>query len=234
MTIKSFFIFIFSILLLCVFTNVSTDLDSVDRVAIPIILETNNQPKINSFDEEIRIILWAQSKVINLAAGSNPIPEYQHREPMDLLKSKSGFCYDRSRTLDKTYQWLGFEVRHVYILFGDRNEQVSAWNFVKHLFSKSNSHAITEVKTSRGWIAVDSNSTWISISKNDLPIPAHQLYFRRNEFNDPPVFVNWPHWALPGLYSRRGHLYEPYVPFPELNWPDFLKYLWRDLKFIDG
>jgi hypothetical protein len=209
-------------------TNVSNILSHEDISAIRIILGTDKVSEIKNFDEEIKMIRWAQVKVVELASDSNPIPDYSDREPMDLLKSKSGLCYDRSRTLDKIYAWLGFEVRHVYILYGQDKTQLNNWNMVKYFFSKSQSHAVTEVKTSRGWVVVDSNSLWISLDKDGLPIPANQIYLRQVDFENIPGYFLTPHWTFPGMYSRRGHLYRPFIPFPEFNWFDFLKYLWTN------
>ncbi|MGV1045693.1 transglutaminase domain-containing protein [Limnohabitans sp.] len=153
------------------------------------------------------------------------IPEFMEREPMDLLKAQSGLCYDRSRTLDKVYKWLGFESRHVYILFADSGVETSPWQFLRYVFSRSKSHAVTEVKTSRGWLMVDSNSPWISLNSNMMPVPADQVHVRKLEFQHPPPFVELPFWAIRGMYSRKGQFYRPFVFFPEFNWPDFLSWV---------
>jgi Transglutaminase-like superfamily len=228
--IKKFFLIISALLLisLSVLTNVSTTIDPDDRIAIPIILGIDAAPETKNFHEEIRLIRFAQKKVMVVAPDFIGIPDYHEREPLDLLKAKSGLCFDRSRTLDKIYTWLGFEARHVYILYGESQTQLNNWNMVKYFFSKSQSHAVTEVKTSRGWILVDSNSLWISLNKDGLPIPANQIYLRQTEFEKIPEYFKTPYWAFPGMYSRRGHLYKPYIPLPEFNWPDFFNYLRTD------
>jgi hypothetical protein len=140
---------------------------------------------------------------------------------MDLLKAQSGLCYDRSRTLDKTIKWLGFETRHVYILFADKGDSTDIVQFVQQALSYSQSHAMTEVKTSRGWLLVDSMANWISLNREGQPVPAGLLYVRRAEFTAPPDWLATPYWAIRGMYSRRGQLYSPYSIFPEFNWPDF-------------
>jgi hypothetical protein len=56
-------------------------------------------------------------------------------------------------------------------------------------------------------------------------VPAADVYQRRAEFDYPPEWTDIPFWAIRGMYSRKGHLYRPYVPFPEFNWPDFLGWI---------
>lgn len=206
-------------------SNVSTRLQPEDVLAIKAILGVQVKSEINSYEDEVRVIRWAQAQVLKAAPGMEAIPNDANREPLDLLKAQSGLCYDRSRTLDKVYKWLGFESRHVYILFAEIGENTGFWNFLKHAFSYSSSHAVTEVQTSRGWLMVGSNSNWVSINKDGLPIPAGQVFERRSEFDNPPDWVNTPLWAIRGLYSRKGQLYRPHLWMPDINWPDFLSWV---------
>lgn len=208
-------------------SNVSTRLMPEDTVAIKAILGVQQKPTIQSFDDEIRLIRWAQAQVLKAAPGMEGIPDYADREPMDLLKAQSGLCYDRSRTLDKTLNWLGFETRHVYILFADKGDSTNVVQFVQHALSHSQSHAVTEVKTSRGWLLVGSNSNWISLNRDGQPLPAGQVHERRAEFDQEPEWVDTPLWAIRGMYSRKGQFCRPYVLFPEFNWPDFLGWVFE-------
>lgn len=216
---------LFAFYFMAVLTNVPTRLQPEDKLAIKTILGRQQPPEIRSFEDEIRVLRWAQDQVMRAAPGMTPIPEFMEREPMDLLKAQSGLCYDRSRTLDKVYKWLGFESRHVYILFADSGVETSPWQFLRYVFSRSKSHAVTEVKTSRGWLMVDSNSPWISLNSNMMPVPADQVHVRKLEFQHPPPFVELPFWAIRGMYSRKGQFYRPFVFFPEFNWPDFLSWV---------
>lgn len=210
------------VLVLASVTNVSTEVQLEDTVAIKAILEVQNKPDLDGFDEEIDAIRWAQARVLKVAPDMVPIPAYSNREPMDLLKAKSGLCYDRSRTLDKALQWLGFKTRHVYILFADSGDTTGVHHFFVHALSRSSSHAVTEVKTSRGWLVVDSNVRWISLSRNGQSVPAGQVHDRRSEFDNLPEWASTPFWAIRGIYSRKGQMYKPFLPLPELNWLDFL------------
>lgn len=210
------------VVILASVTNVPTRLQPEDNVAIKAILEVQKKPDLDGFDDEIDAIRWTQARVFKVAPDMVPIPDYSNREPMDLLKAKTGLCYDRSRALDKALQWLGFETRHVYILFADPGDTTGVDQFLVHALSRSLSHAVTEVKTSRGWLMVDSNVRWISLSRNGQPVPAGQVHDRRSELDNLPEWGSTPFWAIRGMYSRKGQLYRPFLPFPELNWLDFL------------
>jgi hypothetical protein len=135
-------------------TNVSSRLQQEDKVAIKTILGVQQKPSIQSFDDEIRVIRWAQAHVLKSAPGMDGIPEYSDREPMNLLLAKSGLCYDRSRTRDKSLTWLGFPTR----LYSDKADATGVVQFVQHALLHSQSHEVTEVQTSRGWMLLGSNT----------------------------------------------------------------------------
>jgi len=155
-----------------------------------------------------------------------PIPGYSSREPIDLFKRDSGLCYDRARTYDKLFKWAGFETRHIYVLYNSRPTLNNKVSFAIDLFTpRGDSHAVTEVKTSRGWVTVDSNSNWISISRDGTPVSVDDIVSKYKSFSDIPEYFLRPYWAIRGLYSRRGHLYAPYLPVPQLNWSTFLDWV---------
>jgi hypothetical protein len=221
---KSFVIF--SILLsifigLAAITNVPTDVTPEDEVVFRYKLWLNPQTmRPQSFDDEIKIIRLVQQKIINVSKGNLGIREFDSREPSDLFIKKSNMCYDRSRSIEKALNFMGFQVRHVYLLYAESKSFMSA------IFSyHQGSHAATEVKTSRGWILVDSNSAWVSLAKNNVPIPADQVWQSAEKFSTIPNYFKSPFWTIRGLYSRKGFFYYPYIPFPEFNWHDFLSSL---------
>jgi len=84
---------------------------------------------------------------------------------------------------------------------------------------------VTEVKTSRGWLVVDSNLPWISVAVDGSPVDADHIHFQVDLFKSLPEYWNRPYWAIRGLYSRRGQFYRPYIPYPQLNWYDFISWL---------
>ena len=87
------------------------------------------------------------------------------------------------------------------------------------------SHAVTEAKTGRGWLYVDSYQAWIAIARNGEPHGAGGIWKHFDEFDGAPEYVRGPWWAIRGLYSRKGAFYAPYFPLPQLNWVDFFEWV---------
>ena len=200
---------------LAIVTNVPTAIDNSDK-SVFMTLGFQRPVAQLSYEEEIRLIRTVQAEIFRRAPFGEGIPEFQAREPADLIMLGSGLCYDRSRTFDKIFSHLGFETRHVYLLYKDNR------SFLHALFRyRQPSHAVTEVRTSRGWLFVDSNTPWIAVTRKGEPVNADDVWQRFGEFEDAPEYLSHPWWAIRGLYSRKGQFYAPYFPVPQLNWFDF-------------
>lgn len=211
------------------FTNISTQVTSSDESIFRSVLNLQQPKWPLTFEEEITLIARIQQLILQEAPIGPPIPDYADREPEDLMKHRSGLCYDRSRTFDKLYTWMGFQVRHVYILYPDdplTKEKLPYW---RAFFTRGTaSHAVTEVKTQKGWLLIDSNSNWISLTKDGRPINADHIEENAANFmHEVPHYFNQPYLAIRGLYSRRGQLYRPYIPYPQLNWQDFTSWMFN-------
>jgi hypothetical protein len=212
---------IFLFVCLATVTNISNDLTQDDRLAFRIIGIKNPsiQKQFKTYDDEIKEIRDAQTLIFSkIAISENGIPEFKNREPLDLIKVGAGLCFDRSRMLDKVYQYLGYETRHVYLLFFDNKNPLIAM-----LTYRQPSHAVTEVKTSRGWVMVDSLEPFVAIGKNAEPLLADRLW--EQGLNGLPKYFEVRYFAVRGMYSRKGFFYSPWLPFPEFNWGDFLTWL---------
>ncbi len=207
-------------------TNVPTHVTESDMAVFRTTLSVKKPAEPLTYAQEIELIRSVQALIFDLAPPGEPIPEYTSREPEDLFKQNSGLCYDRSRTYDKVFSWLGFESRHIYILYPEHPVTGEALPIIRAFFTNGiGSHAVTEVKTSKGWVMVDSNNKWISIAANGLPINVDHLYEQEAQLPGMPAYFNRPYIAIRGLYSRRGHFYRPYIPYPELNWVDFFEWI---------
>ena len=206
---------------LAFYTNVPTDLTPEDKA---VFLEIGmKEPNVSlSFEAQLAKITRLQQEVFKRAPVGEGIDEYESREPADLLRAGQGLCYDRSRMFDKGGNFLGLEARHVYLLYKQDKFFLSALMTKRH-----QSHAVTEIKTSKGWMFVDSNTPWIAVTRDGEPVDADNVWKRFDEFENPPLYLKDPWWAIRGLYSRGGHFYRPYIRFPELNWSDFLSWLVR-------
>ena len=182
-----------------------------------------------TFEQEIRIITAVQDAVLARAPENKGLPMGSPREPKALYNARFGLCYDRSRAIEKALMLFGFEVRHISAYSTD--ETGSA--VVSLLTPQVDSHAVTEVKTARGWLLVDSNARWISLDAGSRPWGAAEL--KRAADSQLPM----PEWSgnnraamnelfsksfvyLPGLYSRHGQFYPPFTPIPDVNWHDFI------------
>lgn len=213
-------------LLLGVITNVSTHPTDSDDAVFRRVLGLKKPQGAMTYEQELQLIKSIQALVLKEAPGMQGIAEYEDREPEDLFRNKTGLCFDRSRTFDKLFNWYGFESRHLYILYAKKPTTGEKLPFWRAFFTKeTGSHAVTEVKTSRGWLVVDSNTTWISVAADGSPVDADHIYTQTDRFNSMPEYWDRPYWAIRGLYSRRGQFYRPYIPYPELNWHDFVSWI---------
>jgi hypothetical protein len=202
------------------YSNVSTALTADDLRAFAELGFSKPTSRL-TYEQEIALFKKVQSAVFKRAPLSlDGIPDYQNREPLDLLRFRRGLCFDRSRTFDKAFTYLGFESRHVYLLFKQGKSFPAALFHYRH-----GSHAVTEVRTSKGWMLVDSNSEWLAVNRRGEPVDADGVWRRYAEFENAPNYLEEPWWAIRGMYSRKGQLYGAGIAIPELNWHDFLGWL---------
>jgi len=222
------------VLLLCLFvllafiTNVPTAITTKDVVVFKDDLNLTELQHPQTFADEIRAIKMIQHRVFDKAPFGAGIPDYEPREPYDLIKKREGLCFDRSRTLDKAFDFIGLPVRHVYLLYLHDRSFLGA---LSHYGQRS--HAVTEVKTSKGWMFVDSNMEWIALTRDGQVVNADDVWKRASEFDAMPTYLNEPWVAIRGMYSRRGQLYPPYIMFPDFNWMDYFSWLIRDRLLKD-
>ena len=218
-------VFLFMILLiltvtvLIIINNVSNKITEEDKSVFKS-LGFIKSSKTLSFEEELSLIKEVQFDIFKRSPVGQGIPEDESREPADLIKAQQGLCYDRSRTYDKVFQYLGFETRHVYILYKQNKPFYSA---IFHYGQQS--HAVTEVKTTKGWMMIDSNTPWVAVTKLGEPINADDVWRRFSEFDHAPAYLNEPWWAFRGVYSRKGQFYGGLLVFPEVNLNDFFSWL---------
>jgi len=212
-------------------TNVSDRVTAEDKIYISKILSEFHVPPYTGgphFDQQIQFIHAVQKAVLQLSPRSAGIPYFHSREPKDLYESRSGLCYDRSRVIEKILRLNGFEVLHLSIY----TRRPSKYRLIDLLSFPNNSHAISEVKTEKGWVVVDSNAPWISVAQDHHPVSIKTI---EKEVNIHPILwePQYQHALSPilqepfiyviGLYSRTGKLYPPFpAPLPNVNWKELL------------
>jgi hypothetical protein len=208
--------------------DVSTALTESDRdTAARILRETGHGALVGQtppadFDAQVDTILAVQDAVLSIAPKSKGIPFDHPRELSDLYKARAGLCSDRSRAIEKILTHLGFEVRHAAVY--TTKDTGSALSSL--LTPKTPSHAVTEVKTARGWMVVDSNRRWIGLTSGGTPLDLKQLQDIdvRGQAWDERVtdragrIFRAPFTYVLGLYSRHGRFYPPYSPVPDIDW----------------
>ena len=209
--------------------NVSKNLSDSDKKYIDLLFQGKefNKDKA-SYKDQIEFISTIQKTFnaqIELAEG---IGLNEPREPQNLYEIKKGECYDRSRFLEKTFNYYGFKTRHLTAFTLRHNGKV-----IKALLSKNHiTHSTFEVKTSNGWLLVDPNFNWLALKGDNSPLRYKQISKTINKgkavdwHTDPPRtlmhFYIQESFCIYGLYSRHGRFYHPYNPIPDYNLRELL------------
>lgn len=204
--------------------EVELEVTPEDERYISKILEGENiEVEHGNFESELAAIRKIQESVLDIAPKNRGLSHNRAREPKDLYEERQGLCYDRSRVIEKSLRHLGFEVRHVSLYtLKDQSSVLAA-------LSKPGvrSHAISEVKTSRGWLVVDSNDPWLSLDENGAPISvegikqdaeARRISWPEEALSEMSDIYQSPFTYVYGLYSRHGRFYPPYDFVPDVNW----------------
>jgi hypothetical protein len=221
------------------FHNISQKITQKDAIYIEKIL---NQAKIDPrslektaeipFSDEIRIIRSIQASAFNTAPNVRQIPLGKPREPKDLYETNAAYCGDRARYIDKALRLYGFTTRYASLY-----ENKAGVSFLKTMLTKgdaenSESHALVEVLTSKGWMIIDTRRQWISLTAAQQPISLEGLkdkaldYFQWDRGNKQK---GWPlldrhYYIIYDLYSRHGQFYAPYTKYvPDIYWAGFIK-----------
>lgn len=224
----AFFLFFLALVAAALYYHrVDNSLTEEDREAIGRILREGKVEPISgpgSYEREIRYILDVQRAVLGAAPGNAGIPFDGKREPRDLLAAKSGLCYDRSRTIEKILRHSGFETRHIAVYSTETTRSP-----FRSLISRGvSSHSITEARTSRGWLVVDSNDPWVSLDRGGDPVPICGIRadVGRGEIPwgrpFPSDIYGKPFTYVYGVYSRHGRFYPPFNPVPDVNYRELL------------
>ena len=149
--------------------EVSKELTKEDIVYINKFMGSNSLDTfvLDTYEKELSLIKSIQKNVLNQAPNNKGILHFESREPKDIYTRGYGLCYDRSRVIEKILKKFGFETRHIAAYRAGDN---SKWYLPDYLNKKSESHAFTEVLTSKGWMFIDSNNFFMGIDEKENPI----------------------------------------------------------------
>jgi hypothetical protein len=172
------------------------------------------------FESQVRAVAAVQDAVLVASPTNIGVALNRQREPKDLFLLKQGLCFDRSRAIEKLLTYLGLEVRHVAVYATASRSALAAL-----LTPENPSHAVSEVRTAKGWLLVDSNNRWLGVDANRNPVSTlglKKLSERRGPWAPEskarinPIFLD-DFVFVYGLYSRHGRFYPPFTSFPDVN-----------------
>jgi hypothetical protein len=129
----------------------------------------------------------------------------------ELVKRRTGVCYERACIIEHELSSLGFKTRRLFILYKDEG------NFMAKFFSKgSRSHAMLEVLTEKGWLAVDTNSKYIGVRVGN------QFYDSITKTVDMPSYLKDDYYIIVGLIARHGIFDGKFKYIPSINFHDLI------------
>ena len=173
----------------------------------------------SSFDEELACILKIQSTIHTRFADTRCAKRGTEIEPNSFIQRGFGCCYDRARFTEKALEHFGYQTRHVALYRSDK------FGVFSILIPRVGSHATTEVKTSQGWMGVDSNDLFILRDSNGKLYTFKEIESFKSIMPDVLKQIelfNYPLTVVYGLYSRHGMFHGANLPAPEINYSDFL------------
>lgn len=207
--------------------NVSRAVTPAEAKAANALVPPMSNAHAGTFDEQVALILSVQDRVLAAAPIDKGIPQGEPRELPNLIRAGHGLCFDRSRAIETVLRSLGFETRHVSIY-----STVDSGSALRSLAKPgTDSHAVTEVKTRRGWMLVDSNTRWAGLTADGAPLAMDAVRANpRRRWSSLvkaplPAIYQAPFTWVYGLYSRHGRFYPPYDAVPDVNWAELAQNL---------
>lgn len=224
--------FVSLIVIVLLWHQVDTSVSVDDRRSIPQYLTgTVPIPPVSSrsYSDEVAFIAYVQRAVLRVAPRNEGLPFGSGREPRDLLEVHRGLCYDRSRVIEKILRYADIETRHISLY----STQATGSALESLLTPGVPSHAVTEARTRRGWLVVDSNAPWISLNVDNEPVSMTVIEAAadggprpRWKQSPPNPIYERPFTFVYGLYSRHGRFYPPYDPIPDVNYGELIQNVW--------
>lgn len=218
------------------FSRVDNTLTFEDGVYIEKFLTAGGvdlSPTLSDYPGQLAFVAAVQAAVVDSVAPGHAIPFGHAREPRNVFTRGRGDCYDRSRVIEKTLRKYGLKTRHL-ALYSTRETKSK---LVSLLTPGTPSHAATEVLTDRGWLVVDSNHKWLSLSSRNEPVSLSQIQrdvekisieWSESNASMNPIYRE-PFTFVYGLYSRHGQFFPPYTILPDVNYSELVS----NFNFID-
>ena len=195
------------------FHDVPTDLTDKDKESLAFFGRLNNTSHLNH--AELSTTLIDQMQI--LIRKDYGIPKGKPREPQDLVRFRTGKCYDWCRTAYKFFKFHDIPVRYVS-LYGIND---NLFNLLKPGIA---SHCGLEIELDEQWVYVDPFYNWIAQDAHGHYLGVHDLLSRESGiiFQSIPeelkAIVDQNAIAIYGLYSRHGRFYPPYSVIPDFSY----------------
>jgi hypothetical protein len=179
-----------------------------------------------SFQSEMAFLSLLQKNVFEAITHGKISPD-KFGNVAEYFTNRTGECYDRTVLLEKIIDVYGFDFRHVYIYYAPSRGHGETK--VVDFFRKSTlSHALTEVHTAHGWMAIESNTDCVGLDRsgNLLTVKDIEKELKRTGAVDlaQPCSQGLPFWKkypnfnyIYGVYSRHGQFLRPHLPLPGYN-----------------
>ncbi len=206
--------------------QVDNNITESDRIAIETLdVEDVCNHTNETFSREIDCISKIQSAVQSIGkkkcAGKLDIIE-----PSEFIKRGYGCCFDRSRFIEKAANYYGFKTRHVFLI-----KPTLDLSLTNILPLGQESHATSEVLTSKGWLGVDPNESFTLLDEQQVP-HTYETYLKSPYLKSilnlrstiaPVDFYMGSLDIIYGLYSRHGFFHGVKLPGPEFVYSE-IKY----------
>jgi hypothetical protein len=205
--------------------GVDTTVTDTDRAVIAHLDVDDQCGELNSYPAELNCIEAVQEALFSRhpqVADAFRKGETGHRIA-DYDARGYGSCYDRATFIEQALRHYGFDVRRVAIFEAQSMP-------LKYLKPGISSHALSEVKTSRGWMLVESLEPMLGVDEDGVTYSIADLREGLkagtidDETFDGPIsgdFFEGRFIYVYGLYSRHGYFFEPHLPVPEVDWSKF-------------
>ena len=209
----------FGFLILCIgyiflSINVSKTISKDDIEAIITLNVDKSCKKIKGFESQIKCIKDIQKAQKSLIKSEECRTGIINVEPKNFLKSNNGCCYDRSRIIEKALTFYKFKVRKIFLIDISKG-------YISLILPKVNSHSVIEVKTSKGWMGIETVQPYfLLINDSNKPLSFKMAINTNYNFPKKEFYYKKP-LSIIGLYSRHGGFHKPYFPLPEVNFKDF-------------
>ncbi len=203
-------------------TDVDQTITERDRRAIGRLDVDETCRRLPDFRAELECIRAIQAATLERVPDKRCASDWigPGHEPMDFLERGYGCCFDRARLIEKAAMHYGFAIRHVSIFEGQGPR------LYRYLVPGIRSHALSEVETTRGWMAVDSLYRFVGLAESGevLTTPelrgvaGRQTTDGRTLAEPLTKSLDFDYRAVYGLYSRHGFFFAPKAPLPDVDW----------------